>query len=103
MLPGELGADVSGLHDGIGSHVRREVERVCSLHGDQSDESVLARLNLDLAATLSLVTLVTIPENRLRADCVPGRDRTGSPAASTAKRAGSCPLTDRDLLLQRSS
>ena len=47
------------------------------------------------AATLSLVTRVTMPAKRLRADWVRAPVRGGSPAISTAKRAKSAPLTNR--------
>ena len=47
------------------------------------------------AATPSLVTRVTIPRKRLRADCPRGRSLPCSPASSTANRARSAPSTKR--------
>jgi hypothetical protein len=67
----------------------------------------VARCGITPLATVALPWITASVKQPKSSESAPtpfvAGDRTGSPAISTAKRASSWPLTDRGLLLQRSS
>src|SRR5213594_1401625 len=75
LLTRQFDLHICRLHDRDSRHARLEVEVVCRVAGDEGDETVGAGLDLHLATTLSLTTRVTMPGNRLRADCLTAASR----------------------------